>query len=137
MGHETVVTTSVARSLDAGSEEGLRSADKEERGTPVFEDIEEPTVEIVVWNTARDEALKKVTEDTIVDEGELSPKVLDSNRQKYKEMMSSLAVKDATEEEYRKAMGLMQPYRGTTRTVLQKGRFAKVAEKVHAVYFAG
>ena len=69
--HETVVTTPVARSIDTGSEEGLRSADKEELGTPVFEDMEEPTVEIVVWTTAREEALKKVTEDTIVDEGEL------------------------------------------------------------------
>ena len=96
--------------------------------------MDEHTVEIVVWTTALEEALKKVTEDTTVYEGELSPKVLDSNRQKYKEMMSSLAVKDATEEEYRKAMGLMQPYRGTTRTVLQKGRFAKVSEKVHVVY---
>ena len=41
---ETVVTTTVARSTDAGSEDGLRSADKEELGTTVFEDMEEPTV---------------------------------------------------------------------------------------------
>ena len=59
---------------------------------------------------------------------------MDSNRQKYKEMMSSLAVMDATEEEYREARGLRQPYRGTTRPFGQNGRFAKVAEKVHAVY---
>ena len=39
--------------------------------------MEEPTVEIVVWTTLQDEALKKVTDDTMVDEGELSPKVLD------------------------------------------------------------
>ena len=71
----------------------------------------------------------------MVDEGELSPKALDSNRQKYKEMMSSLAVRDATEEEYRKARGMRQPYRGMTRPFWQKWRFSKVAEDVHAVYF--
>ena len=48
--------------------------------------------------------------------------------------MSSLEVRDATEEEYRKARGMRQPYRGTTRPFWQKGRFAIVAEKVHAVY---
>ena len=68
-------------------------------------------VEIAVWTTAREEALKKVTWDTMVDEGSLSPKVLDSNRQTYKEMMSSLAVMDATEEEYRKTKCMRQPYR--------------------------
>ena len=118
--HETVVTTTLARSIDAGSEERLRSANKQERGTPVFEDMEEPTVEIVVWTTAHEEALKKVTGDTMVDEGELSPKVLYSNRQKYKEMMFSLAVRDATEEEYRKAKCMKQPYRGIARPFWQK-----------------
>ena len=87
-----------------------------------------------MWTTLREEALKKVTEDMTVDEGELSPKVLDSSRQKYKEMMSSLAVRDATQEVYRKAKGMRQPYRGMTRPFWQKWRFAKVAEEVHAVY---
>ena len=68
--------------------------------------MKEPTVEIAVWTTSREEALKKVTEDTMIDEGELSPQVLDANRQKYKEMLSSLALRDATEEEYRKARGI-------------------------------
>ena len=45
---ETVVTTPVARSTDAVSEEGRRSADKEERCSPMFEDMDETTVEIVV-----------------------------------------------------------------------------------------
>ena len=94
-----MVTTTVARSTDVWRKEGPRSADKVELGEPVFEDMEEPTVEIVVWTTLRDESLKEVTEGTMIDEGELSPKVLDFNRQKYKEMMSSLAVRDATEEE--------------------------------------
>ena len=40
-----------------------------------------------------------VTEELMADEDELSPKVLDANRQKYKEMMSSLDMTDATEEE--------------------------------------
>ena len=70
---------------------------------PMFDDTEEPTVEIAMWTTAREEALKKVTEDTMADERELSPQWLDANRQKYKKMLSRLAVRDATEEEYRKA----------------------------------
>ena len=127
---EAVTTTPVARSTDVEREEGQRSADKTERGTPVFEDMEEPTVEIVMWTTTREEALKKVTKETMVDEGELSPHVLDSNRQKYKEMMSSLTVMDATEE----AKGMKQPYRGMTKPFWQKWRFAKVAEEVHAAY---
>ena len=94
---ETVTTTPVARSTDVEREEGPRSADKTERGTPVFEDMDEPTVEIVMWTTTREEALKKVTKESMVEEGEFSPQVLDSNRQKYKEMMSSLTVRDATE----------------------------------------
>ena len=49
-------------------------------------------------------------------------------------MMYSLAVRDATEEEHRKAKGMRQPYRGITGPFWQKGRFAKVAEEVHAVY---
>ena len=70
----------------------------------------------------------------MVDEGELSPQVLGSNQQKYKEMMSSLTVRDATEEEYRKANGMRQPYRGMTRPFWQKWRFAKVGEELPAVY---
>ena len=95
-----MTTTPVARRTDAGREEGPRSADKVELGAPVFEDMDETTVEIVMWTTLRDAELQKVTESMMVDEGELSPKVLDSNMQKYKEMMSSLAVRDAAEEEY-------------------------------------
>ena len=53
--------------------------------------------------------------------------MLDVNRQKYKEMMSSLTVRDATEEEYRKAKGMRQPYRVMTMPFLQKVNFAKVA----------
>ena len=93
-----------------------------------------PTVEIVMLTTTREEALKKVTKKTMVDEGELSPQVLDSNRQKYKEMMSRLTVMDAAEEEYRNARGIRQPNRGMTRPFWQKVRFAKVAEEVHAAY---
>ena len=34
----------------------------------MFEDMEEPTVEIAGWTTAREEALKKVTDDTMAHE---------------------------------------------------------------------
>ena len=51
----------VARSTDTEGEVGRQSAEKGERGAPVFEDMEEPTVEVVVWTTAREEALKNVT----------------------------------------------------------------------------
>ena len=57
----------------------------------------------------------------MADEGELSTQVLDANRQKYKEMMSSLVLIDATEEEYRRAKGMRQPYRGMTRPAWQRG----------------
>ena len=70
----------------------------------------------------------------MADEGELSSQVVDANRQKYKEMLSSLALKDATEEEYRKPRGVGQPYRWMTRPLWQKGRFAMVAKEVHTVY---
>ena len=46
--------------------------------------MEEPRVEIVMWTTTSEEALKKVTKETMVGDGELSPQVLNSNRQKYK-----------------------------------------------------
>ena len=52
-------------------------------------------------------------------------------------MMSSLTLRDATEEEYRKANGMKQPYRGMTRPFWQKWKFANVAEEVHAVYLLG
>ena len=68
---EVSETTTVVRSTEAWSVVGRQSAEKEERGTPVFDFMAEPTVEIAVWTTAREEALKKVTEDAIVDEGEL------------------------------------------------------------------
>ena len=74
----------------------------------MFEDMEEPTVEIAVWTTAREEALTKVSEKVLEDGGELSPKVVEENRQKYKDMLSSLAMRDATEEEYRKTRGFGQ-----------------------------
>ena len=118
---ETVVTTPVARSAEAGGDEGRRSADKEELGMPVFDGIEEPNVEIVVWTTEREEALKQITEDMMADEDELSPKVLDVNRQRYKEMKSSLALIDATEEEYRKAKCMRQPYSEMTRPFDRSG----------------
>ena len=71
--------------------------------------MEEPTVEIAVWTTAREEALKKVMEEAMADERELPTRVVDENRQKYKDMLSSVAVRDATEEDYRKARGVGQP----------------------------
>ena len=51
----------------------------------------------------------------MADDDEVSTKVLDANRQKHKEMMSSLAVMESTEKKYQKAKSMMQPYRGTTR----------------------
>ena len=54
----------------------------------------------------REEALNKVTEDATADDGELSPQLLDENMQKYKEMLSSLALRNATEEEYWKTRGI-------------------------------
>ena len=50
---------------------GQQLAETEERGVPVFEDMEEPTVDVAVWTTAREEALKKVTAESMADEGEL------------------------------------------------------------------
>ena len=81
--------------------------------------------------------MKKVPEEAMADEGEVSPQVVDANRQKYKDMMSSLALRDATEEEYRKTRGVGQPYRWMTRQPWQKGSFARVAEEVHTVYLLG
>ena len=117
--HEAEETITVARSTDTESEVGHQSADTGKRGVPVF---------------AREEALKKVTAESMADEGELSKQVLDANRQKYKEMMPCLALRDATEEEYRRAKCMRQPHRGMTRPAWQRGRFARVAEEVHTVY---
>ena len=50
---EAEETTPVARSTETEGEAGRQSADKEERGVPVFEDMEEPTMEIAVWTFAR------------------------------------------------------------------------------------
>ena len=60
--------------------------------------------------------------------------MLDANRQKYKEMMSRLVLRDATEEEYWRANGMRHPYRGMPRQLWQRGKFARVAEEVHTVY---
>ena len=57
---------------------GRRSEDQEERGSPTFEDLKEPKAKIVVWTTDREDALKKVTEDMMLDEGEVTSNVLDS-----------------------------------------------------------
>ena len=59
--------------------------------------MEKPTVEIAVWTTAREEALKQVMEEARADEGVLPMRVVDENRQKYKDMLSNVAVRDATE----------------------------------------
>ena len=77
--------------------------------------MEEPMVEIAVWTTAREEELKKVMEEVRSDEGDLPTGVLDDNRQRYTEMLSNVAARDAAEEDYRKASGIGQPYRGMTR----------------------
>ena len=79
----------VVRNTEVGSVAGRQTEENEERSGPVFDYMEEPTLEIAVWTTAREEALKKVTEEAMADEGELSPQVVDANRQKYKEMLSS------------------------------------------------
>ena len=78
--------------------------------------------------------MKKVTEEVRTDEGELPMKALYDNRQKYKDMLSNVAARDATEEDYRKARGVGQPYRGMTRPPWQKRGFTRVAEDVHTVY---
>ena len=77
-------------------------------------------MEIALWTTAREEALKNVTEESMADDDELLTQVLDANRQKYKEMVSSFVLRDGTEEEYRKAKGMRQPYRGMTRPFWQR-----------------
>ena len=86
-------------------------------------------VEIAVWTTAREEALKEVMDEARTDEGEVPMKALDENRQRYKDMLANVAARDATEEDYRKARGVGQPYRVTTRPLWQKGRLAMVAER--------
>ena len=105
----------VERNAEVESVAGPQTGGKEELAVPVFDDMKEQTVEIALWTKVREEALKKVTKEAMADEGELSPQVVDANSQKYKDMLSSLALRDATEEEYRKARWVGQPYRGMTR----------------------
>ena len=125
--------TGVERRPEVASAVG-RQVGKEGQTVPTFEDMEEPMVEIAVWTTAREEALKKVMEEVRSDEGDLPTGVLDDNRQRYTEMLSNVAARDAAEEDYRKSRGIGQPYRGMTRPPWQKGRFTRVAEEVHTVY---
>ena len=113
---------------DAGAAK-RQAGEKEGQAVPTFEDMEEPMVEIAVWTTAREEALKKVMEEVRTDEGELPIRVLDDNRQKYTEMLSNVAARDAAEEDYRKTRGIGQPYRGMTRPPWQKWRFTRVAKR--------
>ena len=122
------------RSLEGTSVARRQTEEQPEKVVPVFEDMEEPTVEIAVWTTAREEALKKVMEEVRSDEGDLPTGVLDDNRQRYTEMLSNVAARDAAEEDYRKARGIGQPYRGMTRPPWQKWRLTRVAEEVHIVY---
>ena len=58
------------RSTEVRRVAGRQTEEKEERVGPVFDDMEEPTVEIAVLTTEREEALKKVTEEAMADEGE-------------------------------------------------------------------
>ena len=125
--------TGAERRPDVASAVGRQDGEGEQ-SVPTFEDMEEPMVEIAVWITAREEALKKVTEEVRSDEGELPAGVLDGNRHRYVEMLSNVAARDAAEEDYRKARGIGQPYRGMTRPPWQKGRFTRVAEEIHTVY---
>ena len=71
-----------------------RQVGEEGQTVPTFEDMEEPMVEIAVWTTAREEALKKVMEEVRSDEGDLPTGVLDDNRQRYVEMLSNVATRE-------------------------------------------
>ena len=75
------------------SAEKRQAGEKEGQAVPTFEDMEEPMVEIAVWTTAREEALKKVMEEVRSDEGELPTRLLDDNRQRYTEMLSNVAAR--------------------------------------------
>ena len=48
---QPVVTTPATSSAEVESDVGRRSADNKEQVTPVFNDKEEPKLEIVVWTT--------------------------------------------------------------------------------------
>ena len=133
-GEDDKSRTPEERSTEVASTARRQSEESKAREVPVFDDMEEPTAEIAVLTTAREEGLKKVSEKVLEDGGELSPQVVDENRQKYKDMLSSLAMRDAAEEEYRKTRGVEQPYRGMTRPPWQRGRLARVAEEMHTVY---
>ena len=96
-GEDDKSRTPEERSTEVASTARRQSEESKSREVPLFDDMDEPTVEIAVWTTAREEALTKVSEKVLEDGGELSPKVVDENRQKYKDMLSSLAKRDATE----------------------------------------
>ena len=64
---KTVAITPVTSSAEAGGDAGQWSADKYELVMPAFDDMEEPRVEIVVWTTEREDALKNVTEELMAD----------------------------------------------------------------------
>ena len=55
-------------------------------------------VETAVWTTAREEALRKGMEEGRTDEIDLSMKAIYENRQRYKDMLSNVAVRDAIGE---------------------------------------
>ena len=75
-GEDDESRTRVERSSEVASAARLQTEEKEGQVVPVFEDMEEPTVEIAVWTTAREEALKKVMEEAKTDDGELPMKVI-------------------------------------------------------------
>ena len=59
-GEDDESRTRVERSSEGTSAARRQTEEQPENVVPVFEDMEEPTVEIAVWTTAREEALKKV-----------------------------------------------------------------------------
>ena len=62
--------TGVERRPEVASAVGQQEGEGEQ-SVPTFEDMEEPMVEIAVWTTAREEALKKVMEEVMSDDGDL------------------------------------------------------------------
>ena len=67
----------VEKNVEVVSAAGRHAEGTEGQAVPTFEDMEEPMVEIAVWTTAREEALKKVMEEARADEGELPMRVVD------------------------------------------------------------
>ena len=90
--------TVVERGVEVASANERQAERTEWQAVLTFEDMDEKMVEIDVWTTAREEALKKVMEEARTDEGEVPMKALDENRQRYKDMLANVAAKDATEE---------------------------------------